>query len=181
MMVICRSGRWPYSVRWHSRVFCSASFASPLLLFCHMKSSLVIRWELMLRALYCVICLSQEWLCHVRRPVLEIGCLAVLHSWPSLAWCWVPSTFRTTSQIDGVWYDRILHSEVCITSAVVLWSLKGGHLSCCSCVSSGHVMVVTVTCQVAHLQKLKKACYISGMHATVQSRIFCLLFFYLRP
>ena len=37
-------------------------------------------------------------------------------------------------------------------------------------------MVVTVTCQVTHLQKLR-AGYISGMHATIQSRIFCLLFF----
>lgn len=165
---------------WHSMVFCSGSSASPLLLFFHMKNLLVIHWEPMLRALYCVTCLSQEWLCHFRRPVLETGCLAVLHSWPSLAWCWIPSTFRTTSQIDGVWHDRILHSEVCIMTTVVLWSLRGGHISCCSCVSSGHIMVVTVTCQVAHLQKLR-AGYICGMHATIQSRIVCLLFFCLRP
>ena len=50
-------------------------------------------------------------------------------------------------------------------------------MSYCNYVSSGHIMVVTVTCQVAHLQKLKKACYNCGMHATIQSRIVCLLFF----
>jgi len=104
---------------------------------------------------YTVPCLSQEWLCHFRRPVLETGCLAVLHSWPSLAWCWVPSTFRTTSQIDGMWYDRILHSEVCITSTVLLLS----HLSFCSCVSSGHIMVVTVTHQVKGRLYWWNACY----------------------
>jgi len=124
---------------------------------------------------YTVPCLSQEWLCHFRRPVLETGCLAVLHSWPSLAWCWVPSAFRTTSQIDGVWYDRILHSEVRITSTVLLWSLRGGHLSCCSCVSSGHRMVVTVTQQVAHMQKLGADC-IGGMHAAIQSTLFGFFF-----
>jgi hypothetical protein len=57
-------------------------------------------------------CLLQKWLCHFWRPFLETGCIAVFHSWSSLARCWVPATFGTTSQIDGMWYDRILYSKV---------------------------------------------------------------------
>lgn len=90
----------------------------------HVGVSSVRHWELMYSALCFVWHLLQEWLCHFRRPVLETGCLAVFHSWPSLAWCRVPSTFRTTSQVDGVRYDRILHSEVCIAVTAMLWSLQ---------------------------------------------------------
>lgn len=49
---------------------------------------------------------------HFRGSFLEVGCVAVVHPRPPLAWRGVCSPFGAALEINGVWYDRILHSTV---------------------------------------------------------------------
>lgn len=52
----------------------------------------------------------QKWLRNLRRSFLETRCTSILHPRSTLAWCGIPTAFRTKTEANGVRYDWIVYT-----------------------------------------------------------------------
>lgn len=59
-----------------------------------------------------IVSFYKEWMFHFRGSLLEIRCPSIVHPWSPLARCRICSSLGAAAEINGLWYDWVVHSKV---------------------------------------------------------------------